>query len=502
MVSGVALGLAGAVALTATSQPLYVSTAKVYVSTRTPPDSTSLMQGSQFAQQQIASYAQIATSPLVLEPVIARLNLPDTTSDLAGQISATSPVGTSLIELNVKGSDSRETALIVNAVADELIKALATLETPTTSTTSTASPVRGTIVQRGVAPTRAISPRPAYNAGLGLLLGLLLGALASLARESSDTRARNRPDFSDEIGVGVLGSLTESPQLRLVSGGQAIPTQRTLDDFRRIRINLLPRLQRATGSTVLVTSATAGEGKTTLATGLAAALAEDVPRVLVVDADLRTAGLSRRLAPHTKIGLSQVLDGSEPDIFNAVVTLEGFNLLPAGGMVPSPSALLTRRLLTPVLEQLTSRYDFVLLDAPSVDASSDAAGLSPLAAMTVLVADRHRTPGPAVRAAVSTIEAAGGQVIGAVVNGHREEKPRRRLPLGGRAQVRHLNERHEGASLEQRSVGARMAGGVRGLGERLRHVRRDVPGRRPALPVVRRPEPLSGTQAAGDVPGA
>ena len=91
LMSGVALGLAGAAALTATSQPLYVSTAKVYVSIRTQPDSTSLNQGSQFAQQQIASYAQIATSPLVLQPVIARLNLPATTSDLAGQVSATAP---------------------------------------------------------------------------------------------------------------------------------------------------------------------------------------------------------------------------------------------------------------------------------------------------------------------------------------------------------------------------------------------------------------------------
>ena len=132
MASGVAIGLTGAAALTWTSTPLYVSTAKVYVSIRTRPDSTSLIQGSQFAQQQTASYAQVATSPLVLQPVIARLNLPVTPSALANQVSATSPEGTSLISLDAQGSDARQTTLVVNAMADELVKAIGTLETPTT----------------------------------------------------------------------------------------------------------------------------------------------------------------------------------------------------------------------------------------------------------------------------------------------------------------------------------------------------------------------------------
>ena len=102
-------------------------------------------------------------------------------------------------------------------------------------------------------------------------------------------------------------------------------------------------------------------------------------------------------------------------------------------MVPNPSALLTRRLLTPVLGQLTALFDVVLLDAPALDASSDAAGLSPLADRTVLVANRHSTPGPAVREAISAIEAAGGQVIGAVINGHRDEKPARQLAPAAQA---------------------------------------------------------------------
>src|SRR4051812_29753652 len=179
--SAVALGVMAAAAFTATSQEVYVSNAKVYVSSRVPADGAQLVQASQFAQEQIASYVQLVTSPLVLQPVIARLNLPATSEELAQQISATSPEGTSLIALQAKGGDRRQVALVVNAVADELIKAVATLERPTTSTTS---PVRGAVVERGVEPVRAISPRPAYNVGLGLLLGLLLGVFASMARES------------------------------------------------------------------------------------------------------------------------------------------------------------------------------------------------------------------------------------------------------------------------------------------------------------------------------
>ena len=149
--------------------------------------------------------------------------------------------------------------------------------------------------------------------------------------------------------------------------------------------------------------------------------------------------------PHAESGLSRVLSGTEPDVHNAIIALEGFNLLPAGGMVPNPSALLARRLRGPVLGQLTALFDVVLLDVPAMDASSDAAGLSPLADRTVLVANRHTTPGPAVRDTISAIEAAGGQVIGAVINGHRDEKPRGSwLPLRRPAQIRHLDKKPSG----------------------------------------------------------
>lgn len=413
----VALGLAGAVGLTLTTHPVYVSTAKVYFSIRTQTDSTSLVQGSQFAQQQIASYVQVTTSQLVLRPVIARLNLEGTPGDLAGQVTATSPEGTSLLQVTVKGSDGRQTALVVNAVADELIRAVGTLEQPTTVSSS---PVQGTIIERGVASSTPVGPKPAYNLGLGLLLGLLLGAVGSIARESWDNRVRNRPELTDDIGIPVLGALTDAPRMYSASAQIELPRQAAFDDFRRIRNNLQPRLDRAGGSSVVVTSSAVGEGKSTLVTGLATAFAEDGLSVVVVDGDLRTAALSRRLAPHIATGLSHVLEQRELEPFAAVAQVGTFDVLVAGDVSSNASPLLSARLLTPVIEQLQAKYDVVLVDAPSVAASSDAARLSHLAAMTVLVANTHSTTLPAIRAAISAIHSAGGHVIGAVVNGHRD----------------------------------------------------------------------------------
>ena len=197
--------------------------------------------------------------------------------------------------MNVKGGDSRETALIVNAVADELIKSVRTLERPATST---ASPIRGPSSSAGSNRRRRSHPGPPTTPGSGCCSGCCSGSSAASPGSRPRTgRGAHCPDLGEELGVRVLGALTDSPQLRLLTTSHEIPTQRGLDDFRRIRINLLPRLQqaagsggsggstgstgsggsgRSAGSTVLLTSATGGEGKTTLATGLAAAFAEDV----------------------------------------------------------------------------------------------------------------------------------------------------------------------------------------------------------------------------------
>jgi capsular polysaccharide biosynthesis protein/Mrp family chromosome partitioning ATPase len=418
----VALGLGAAAFLTLSADPLFVATSRVYVSVRTQPDSASLNQASQFSRQQVASYAQVVTSPLVLGPVVGRLNLEQTPPELAGRITVSSPEDTSVISVDVTGADARQTALIANGVAEEFVRQLAALERPSTARES---PIRATIIQRGVVPSTAVSPKPAFNAALGLLVGLLLGVVAALARDSRDHRVRGRTGLGEAVGVSVLGAVPLVPAARS-AGGLVSVTRGEFDEFRRIRAALAPRLERSGGTSVLVTSPLAGDGKTTLVAGLAAAFAEDGSRVVVVDADLAGAALSRRLGADSGAGLAALVSGgARPE--DVLVPMAGFDLLPAGsthgradgqldGRADGPVAVLHVRALHPVIEKLQAGYDVVLLDTPAVRTSSDAVRLSPAAALTVLVASTRGTTVPGLRQAVRDIDGAGGRVAGLVVN--------------------------------------------------------------------------------------
>ena len=173
----------------------------------------------------------------------------------------------------------------------------------------------------------------------------------------------------------------------------------------------------------MVTSPTRGDGKTTVATNLAIALAQDQQRVILVDGDLRHPQVAFRLgvADSVHYGLDAVLVDGRPlrDALVAVDIGGGELRVLAGGHSPGASVILGSRRMRSLLAKLSEIADIVIVDTPPLLAVSDAIPLIGQVSGTLLVARMNGTKTDELTKASQIIAQASGKVIGVVATGIR-----------------------------------------------------------------------------------
>jgi len=135
--------LAATTAVTLILTPQYTATTRLFFGVRAGESATDLAQGSTFTEKQMASYEEVATSPLVLGKVITALSLDTTTEDLAKQVNADATPGTVVLEISVAVTDAVAAADIANAIARQLT---ATVGSLTPEQADGAEAVRATIL--------------------------------------------------------------------------------------------------------------------------------------------------------------------------------------------------------------------------------------------------------------------------------------------------------------------------------------------------------------------
>jgi tyrosine-protein kinase len=374
-----------------------------------------LAQGSSFATEQMASYAQVATSPLVLEPVVRELGLPITGVELARSVEATVPVDTVIIEIAATHPDPRQAAKIADAVGAQLADAAAGLSPNREDGTEA---VRATTLEVAQVPASPSSPNIPLNLGIGFLVGLLLGTGIAILRELLDTKVRTEED---------VRALTDSPILGVVAFDQKVPLHPVIlrdeplaapsEAVRRLRTNLQFIDVTNRPRSIVVSSSIPAEGKSTIAMNLAVSMADTGARVILVDADLRRPSMSEYFGIEDNAGLTTVLIG-RADVEDVVQPLgtTTLDLLPAGQIPPNPSELLGSPAMAGLLDRLTKSYDTVLLDSPPLLPFTDAAVLTKLAGGALVVVGADRIHSPQLQETLGSLQTAGAHVLGIVIN--------------------------------------------------------------------------------------
>ena len=265
-----AIALAAAVTLAMTTQ--YTATTRLFFAVEGSETVTDLAQGSSFAEKQMTSYAEVATSPLVLNPVIDRLNLETRAADLARSVTATIPPETVILEISAVDPDPNRAAAIANAIGTEVAQVAGELS-PDRADGSKA--VEATTLAAALVPTDPSSPRVLRNLALGALLGLLLGLGAALLRNVLDSKVRSELDVravTESPLLGVIGQDDKVPAHPIILRDE--PLSAAAEAVRRLRTNLKFTDLGDRPRSIVITSAIPGEGKSTTALNLAVALAD------------------------------------------------------------------------------------------------------------------------------------------------------------------------------------------------------------------------------------
>ena len=171
--------------------------------------------------------------------------------------------------------------------------------------------------------------------------------------------------------------------------------------------------------TLMLVSALSGEGKTTVSINLAVALAKNGKKVLLCDCDLRRPKVQRylRVKASSQSGVSTVLNGSCP-IDNAIGYIEELNIyvMLSGPIPPNPSELLASEKSRATIEELKTKFDYIICDTPPVAIISDAVAFSKYMDGTILVARQNYASKKAIFDAYNKLKAVDANVLGVVLN--------------------------------------------------------------------------------------
>lgn len=432
--------LVGAAAVTLFQNKAYQSSATILLSISGATDVTDVYWGGQAAQDRLSTYAEIAGERAVAERAVSQFQLPISPEALMSQTQVKFTPKSMLFALTVTDTDPKRAALLAAAMADSFAALVPTLDS--NPPPLGADPperhagrpiVRATVVKQPEVPSSPSRPVPVRNMAMGLVAGVLLGIAVALTREASDRTVSNRQKLEQISGLATLGELPGNRGNAPRFGADV-----AFDDAVR---GLRTRLLRAMGPEarrLLVTAPFGGEGTTTTAVNLSLALAEIGEDVLLVEGDTRRHVIAGLLRVDSGEGLSNAL--ANPDIAAEAVKPTPVSKLfvlasRSARRDTLPCSAYLPEAIDTVLQELSSRFDRIVVDGPPVLAAADSGLLAGAVQGTVLVVRAGRTTVDELEDALTSLRSAGAQVVGTVLTDAKVPRHARAASRNYRAKV-------------------------------------------------------------------
>ena len=461
--------------------PVYTASARLTVEPIDEPQGeASALRQLVYGPQELETQREVITSVWVAQLVVERLGLDQPVSDLLEMVSARIVGESQVLEVTAESTDAQEAASIAQGFAesfleqrrrealDERLAAVTALEQRAAEVRQSLAEIAdegseaegidrqareqeenallsqlgsiqaqiatlsapaafvssgGTVIRPAEVPTAPSSPKPLRTGVLAVVLGLMLGVGLAFLRDFLDDSIRSDEEAVRAVGRPVLGHIPRWKDAATAEGAQRLaayvaPASQVGEAYQTLRTNLRFMAVARDMRSLLITSATSGEGKTTTAANLAVAAARTGARVILVGVDLRRPTLHRLFGVERRHGLTDLLAGEGGQLSDVLVDVDMPNLqvLLSGEIPPNPTELLSSPAMTAVMAQLESSADLVIYDGPPVLAVADALELGPKVGGAVIIVNAGQSGRHAVHAAAERLRSVGAEVVGTVLN--------------------------------------------------------------------------------------
>ena len=275
------------------------------------------------------------------------------------------------------------------------------------------------VVDKADVPLFPFKPDLMRNVLIGLVLGMMAGLALAFVLEYMDDSIK----FSDEVerftGLALLGII---PKVKTRSGND--PYQQIANDprsslaeaYRSVRTALQFSTSKGAPRTIVLTSCSKNEGKSTSAYALSVALAQMGKRVLLVDGDMRNPSQHRMFGTDHNHGLSNLLSSDmDPLVVTKTTEFPNLYFISSGPLPPNPAELLSSSNLTKLLSPQSSQFDHIIIDGPPVWGIADSIVLSNRVDATLFVIESAKTRKASIRAALKRLHLSGVYPLGAVL---------------------------------------------------------------------------------------
>ena len=271
-----------------------------------------------------------------------------------------------------------------------------------------------------------VAPSLPKSLALGTILASLLGFGLAILVDQSELAYRNPAEIFQRLHIPVIGRIPRINirQIEAVQGHASLvaahkPSATASESFRDVRTGLFFRSNVDDIKTILFTSPSPGDGKSTTTANIAISIAQAGKKVCLIDADFRRPRVHQYFGQELSPGLLGVLSG-EMELDEAIqpcAIQEDLFLMPAGGRPSNPGELVTSEEFRNLIEALREKFDYVLIDSPPVLPVSDPATIASIVDGVYLVTRIRKGVKLTSQKAKETLDRVGANWMGVIVNG-------------------------------------------------------------------------------------
>jgi non-specific protein-tyrosine kinase len=276
-----------------------------------------------------------------------------------------------------------------------------------------------TVVEPAIPPTEPVRPNVFIYTFMGAFVGLVFSTGLAFLVEYLNRSFETSEDVSQVLPLPTLGTI---PRLHGAERSSKLITSTALfslvsESYRTLRTNIRFASVDEPVTTLLITSAEPGAGKTTVAANLGVVCAQAGLQVVLIDTDLRRPSLHRSFDLGNRTGLTDLLVGDVQDVRECMLRTEidNLHLITAGPIPPNPSELLGSKMMEAVLAKIKRSADLVILDTPPTLAVTDAAVLASKVDGVILLIEARQTSHQAARRAWENLQRVGSTILGTVL---------------------------------------------------------------------------------------